>query len=304
MDDKIACVTGATGLVGSKIVERLIEIGYKVRILTRNRHFTSTEADCFIGSLNDKDVISKFVKDAEAVFHCAAEIYDENRMWETNVNGTKTLVQHVKEANIPFFCHMSTAVVVGLTERKLVDEATPCNPRDIYEKSKLAAEIIVRELQGNCRTLILRPTEIIDDMRPGGLSLVVHHTIPDRIKVFIKGAECTHLIHVDDVAAAAIYFFLKPLNMLDCFNLSYDDEPLNTFAGTWSVYNAFKKGEPQQAATIFHLPLFVPHLMRQLKRGKVNRGDVRYSSATLFSTGFSFQVGFIGAIRKVYEYYG
>ena len=48
-----------------------------------------------------------------------------------------------------------------------------------------------------------------------------------------------------------------------------------------------------------HLPLIVPHILRQLQRGKGNRGDVRYSTEKLISEGFKFHLGVEGAVKQI-----
>jgi len=48
-----ACVTGASGMVGSKIVQRLVSHGYKVRALSRSKYFDDTNVELFRGGLED-----------------------------------------------------------------------------------------------------------------------------------------------------------------------------------------------------------------------------------------------------------
>ena len=50
---------------------------------------------------------------------------------------------------------------------------------------------------------------------------------------------------------------------------------------------------------VLHLPLIVPHILRQLQRGKGNRGDVRYSTEKLISEGFKFHLGVEGAVKQI-----
>jgi len=296
----IACVTGATGMVGSKIVQHLLAHGYQVRVLTRKTNYHDSKVTVFRGGLEDEEVLKRFLKDANLLFHCAAEIHDESKMWATNVKGTENLLNCTRDNNIQYLCYISTCVVVGKTDQIKVTENTPCNPQDIYEKSKCTAEQMVAQGIDGCRVIILRPTEIFDESRPGALELPMRNSWMDRIKLFIKGGECIHLIHADNVAAAAIYFISYPFEKTQCYFVSCDEDPLNTLAGLWAFYDTIKNGRnSENIIPKRHLPIIIPHLLRQIWRGKGNKGNVKYSSEKLLSTGFVFPLGLDSAIKKV-----
>ena len=297
----IAAVTGASGMVGSKIVQRLISHGYKVRTLSRSKYFDDPDVELFRGGLEDEEVLKSFLSDAHLLFHCAAELYDESKIWNVNVLGTERLLRLAKGSDIRYFCYLSSAGVVGLINDKTVDEDTPCNPITRYEKTKWEAEkLVARGIEG-CRTIILRPTNVIDEMRPGALSLPMNGSLRSWLKVVIKGGECAHIIHAEDVAAAATYFASRQFNNTPrCFFVSCDHEPLNTFAGLWSFFHAIQDRKPVDSVRpVKHLPIFIPYILRRIVRGHSNKGDVRYSSKKLISEGFKFTLGLEGAIKRI-----
>jgi len=87
-----------------------------------------------------------------------------------------------------------------------------------------------------------------------------------------------------------------------CYFVSCDEEPLNTYAGVNAMYVAYRNGISFDRRRVpVHLPVCVAHAVRRLVRGKRNRGDVCYSSKKLLSTGFSFSNGLEGAIRRIAE---
>ena len=136
MSDKsapLSCVTGASGLIGSRIVQGLRRAGYRVRALSRRSDFTSAEVELFCGGLDDETILENFLENAQMPFHCAAELHDQARMWEVNVRGTERLLRLANAAGIEYLCHLSPCSVVGRTREPWVDETTPCNPRDTYE---------------------------------------------------------------------------------------------------------------------------------------------------------------------------
>jgi nucleoside-diphosphate-sugar epimerase len=297
---RVACVTGGSGIVGQRIVRRLIIDGYRVRVLSRHRYFDAADVELFTGSLDDVDSLREFVIGAHLLFHCAAELYDESKMWKVNVIGTERLLNVVKGSNIQYLCHLSSAGVVGQTDQKWVDEKTKCNPQNAYERSKWAAEELVLRGIERCRIVVLRPINVVDENRPGALSLPMTGSWLSRLKVFLKGGECAHIVHAEDVADAALFFVSHPIDRPQCFFVSCDNEPLNTFAGLWSLYKAIENDRAIDSVTpVPHLPLLVPHILRKLWRGRSNRGDVRYTSNKLISEGFKFHLGVEGAVKRL-----
>jgi hypothetical protein len=107
-------------------------------------------------------------------------------------------------------------------------------------------------------------------------------------------------VHAEDVAEAAMYFISRPFDSPQCFFVSCDHEPLNTFAGLWALYRTIENNRPVDSVRLApHLPLIVPHILRQLRRGKGNRGDVCYSTEKLISEGFKFHLGVEGAVKQI-----
>ena len=300
MSKNTACVTGAFGMVGRRIVEKLLNQEYIVRTLSRQMRLEQKGVVNYRGGLEDKEVLDSFVSGADFLFHCAAELKDETKMSDVNIVGTEKIINAVKNSTIKFFSYLSSAGVVGLTNDKIVDEDTPCNPITTYEKTKWEAEKIVAKGINGCKTIILRPTNVIDDLNLGALHLPMSGSLKSLLKVVIKGGECAHIIHAEDVAAAAMYFASHQLSTPRCFFVSCDHEPLNTFAGLWSLYNAIQNRKPiDSVRPVKHLPIFIPFILRRLVRGHSNKGDVRYSSKKLLSEGFKFTLGLEGAIKRV-----
>jgi nucleoside-diphosphate-sugar epimerase len=296
----VACVTGATGIIGKRIVRLLLESKNIVRVATRKRRYMHSNAEVYTGDILDEAFLDKFIAGADFVFHCAAELNDESKMWGINIEGTRKILKAAKDHKISFFCHMSSAGVVGRTKIKSVDERTTCRPQNNYEKSKWEAEKLAAKGIEGCQMVILRPTNVIDREKPGAVGLAMENSFYSRIVTFIRGGECSHIIHAEDVADAAMYFVSHQLSIPRCFFVSCDHEPLNTFAGLWSLYNAIQNRKPVDSVRpVKHLPIFIPFILRRIVRGHSNKGDVRYSSKKLLSEGFKFTLGLEGAIKRV-----
>ena len=296
----VACVTGATGIIGKRIVRLLLESKNVVRVATRKKRYMHSNVDIYTGDILDEAFLDKFIAGADFVFHCAAELYDESKMWDVNVEGSRNILKMAKKHKIRFFCHMSSAGVVGRTNIKCVDETVPCHPQNNYEKSKWKAEKLAAEGIEGCQMVILRPTNVIDEERPGAIGLVVNQSWMTRLEIVIKGGECAHIVHAEDVARAAVFFIKHPIIKPQCFFVSYDDESLNTFSGIWSLYRHMLNGQSiERVKPVAHLPIVIPYLVRRLRARHSNLGDVRYSSKKLLSTGFRFTVGIDETVRRL-----
>lgn len=295
----IACVTGATGMIGRRIVQKLLARGCEVRVLTRSV-YVNKDVQIFKAGLSDEATLEKFISGANMVFHCAAELRDESKMRDTNVLGTTNITRLIKQHRIKYFCHLSSAGVVGRTAQMWVDEFTPCKPQNAYERTKLESEIIASVPIEGCSTVILRPTNVVDENHLGELYLPANPSFKSRLKVFVKGAECAHIVHAEDVAEAAIYFSNRPFQNPHLFFVSLDDDPLNTVADIWFLYRR-GVGRPHMNFVVPfpHLPVAIPYLLRRVLRQSGNSGSVRYSSKRLVSEGFRFTFGVRETINKI-----
>jgi dTDP-glucose 4,6-dehydratase len=103
------------------------------------------------GDICDRDFVFDLVRDADLVVHFAAEshvdrsIIDPSAFIRTNVLGTQTLLDAVKEFGKRIH-HVSTDEVFGALkpEDPAFDENTPYDPRSPYSASKAASDHLVR----------------------------------------------------------------------------------------------------------------------------------------------------------------
>jgi nucleoside-diphosphate-sugar epimerase len=80
--------------------------------------------------------------------------------WQTNVEGTATMLAGALEAGVERFVHVSTVVVVGKTfPGQVIDETHPCQPLDPYQRTKLEGERLAMAYyqEQGLPVVILRP---------------------------------------------------------------------------------------------------------------------------------------------------
>lgn len=282
MEQKTACVTGATGLVGRHIVNQLLERGYLVKVLSRTPYPEQPNIAGVRGGLDDVEGLVNFVMNADAVFHCAAENKDTEKMHEVNVIGTNNLLSALSRANPTYFCYLSSAAVIGRTRAKHVDENTPCQPRNQYEQTKWEAEQLIKQAHLNCRTVILRPTQIFDQAHTDPINYLLKPTLANRCKIMLKGQEYSQIVHAHNVAAAALYFLdhnNQSRQSHECYIVSQDGDPDGTVKQLANTYGI----KPRLT-----LPAIFPYLLRRLRYKTANWGNIHYSAAKLLSQGFTF----------------
>jgi nucleoside-diphosphate-sugar epimerase len=299
---KIACVTGASGRIGRRLVDKLKKENFQVRVLKYRNDFKDGDLLVYHGDFRDKELIEDFLTGAQYLFHFAAELIDQSKMWDVNVNATKTLIKVAKSNRMKYFCFLSSAVVVGKTIKKEINEEIHCAPRNIYGKSKLEAERMLLSGITGCQIVVLRPVNVLDEINHGFLKALNLKILLNRFKLFIRGGECAHLVNTDDVVNAALYFIDKKFDQPECFFLAYDEDLYSTFAGLQLLYDSFGKTQLlDKTPKHISLPIIVPYLIKKILRKNSNMGDVKYSSKKILSHGFNYKVGLRETIRRYWE---
>jgi nucleoside-diphosphate-sugar epimerase len=245
------------------------------------------------GSLTDAKDLVAAMRGCDAVFHCAAETREPASMTAVNVTATRLLLEAARELRLSFFCYLSSVGVIGRTRAKLVDESAPCNPMNRYAESKLAAEEILAQGLPGGRLVILRPTNIFG---PETLRPWLHDSIRSRFRQWLTGRERSHLVYVEDVAAAAVHWFDRPRDpRVDTFIVSSDEEPGNTNREVQAALAALIDTAPPPSSS--PAPLWVPHCARLIRQGHSNLGDVSYSSRRLQQAGYRMPYGLLGGLN-------
>ncbi|MFH0725785.1 MAG: NAD-dependent epimerase/dehydratase family protein [Pseudomonadota bacterium] len=162
-------VTGATGFIGSHLVEALVKRGTRVRCLVRNRRqlgwVKNAPVEFVAGNCRDKNSLIQAVKDIDQVFHLAGATtaIKETTYFEVNALGTENLIQACIEHNprVKKFIYLSSQAAAGPCrgggKKK---ESDPCEPVSPYGKSKLLGEKQALSHAWELPLLILRPCAV------------------------------------------------------------------------------------------------------------------------------------------------
>lgn len=206
-------VTGGTGFVGSAVVRRLLREGHRVRVLVRagsdRRNLQGIEVEMVEGDLTDAASLARICDGCDAVFHVAADY----RLWapvpaqlyQTNVEGTRLLLEAVKRAGVPRMVYTSSVATLGIpTDGRPGDEAGAVALGDMvghYKRSKFLAEELVRgyAAQG-LPVVIVNPSTPIGprDIKPTPTGRIVRDAMRGRMPAYVDTG--LNVVHVDDVA--------------------------------------------------------------------------------------------------------
>jgi nucleoside-diphosphate-sugar epimerase len=234
-------VTGATGFLGSKLCELLIEKGYTIKASKRDNSIIPEKLKRFkqeiewvnVDLLDFEDVHSALTN-CTAIFHCAATVSFNPKLkqtlWNTNVHITANLVNVALEMNNIYFMHVSSIAAIGNAKNnELINE----NCRWLYTKNssdysvtKFEAEREVwRGITEGLNACIVNPSIIIgyDELGKGSMKMV--HMIKSGLKYYTTGI--AGFVDVQDVANCMIILFEKKIcderYILNSENLSYKE---------------------------------------------------------------------------------
>jgi dihydroflavonol-4-reductase len=159
MKDDKALVLGASGFLGSHVVKALVAAGRPVRILTRASSNTvmtdHLDLDRQIGDVFDRDALRKAMTDCSSVFYCIVDtrawLRDSAPLYQTNVEGSRLVMEVALEMGVERFVFTSSVVAVGLNPSGVASEADEFNWEDqapAYVMTRVKAE---RQLLDFCR---------------------------------------------------------------------------------------------------------------------------------------------------------
>jgi nucleoside-diphosphate-sugar epimerase len=188
-------VTGGTGFLGKRLVNRLVKQGNDVTVTARKLDEELPEDVTFVkADVTNKAELKKAFKNIDIVYHLAICLDENSRdLWDINVNGAKNVVDLCKEHNVKQLVYMSSSGVLGETH-EASEESFPYNPGTRYEKSKTEAEKIIK--QSGVNHTIIRTTIIIG---PNPVWAAIFYAARRHYPIIGSGKNFFHLVYVDDV---------------------------------------------------------------------------------------------------------
>lgn len=203
-------VTGASGLLGSRVAERLVAAGYDVRTFQRRPSGVAGAHD-ELGSLEDDAAVTRAVSDRDAVVHLAAKVSVSGhaRDYERiNVGGTTRLLRAARAAGVAGVVHVSSPSVAHAGNSLVGVGAGPADPdqaRGHYARTKAIAERhALAQDDAQFAVVAVRPHLV---WGPGDTQLVeriVERARAGRLPLLDHGAALIDSVYVDNAADAIV----------------------------------------------------------------------------------------------------
>ena len=170
---ELVLVTGGTGFIGSHLCEKLVGLGYQVRVLA---HYNSQRAignlaflpkarleklEIVFGDIQDGNFVKSAVAGCSKVFHLAALIgipysyLAPVSYIQTNVLGTIHLLQACRELGVKRLIHTSTSEVYGTALYSPIDEKHSLQGQSPYSASKIGADKVVESYYRSFNTPVV-----------------------------------------------------------------------------------------------------------------------------------------------------
>jgi nucleoside-diphosphate-sugar epimerase len=209
-------VTGGTGFIGSHLAEEGRRQGTEVVVLgltDRPEEKANAEilsragAEVLSGSITDADLCRRAARGATHIFHLAVAMREGGKSDEffesINLDGTRHLLQAATMERVQRFVYCSTIGIYGHRAPGITTEDSPFSPGNAYERTKVAAERLVRDFAENCGlpAVVLRPADVYGP-RDQRLLKMFKGVSRGRFPLFGAGRGRRHMVYVDDVVSA------------------------------------------------------------------------------------------------------
>ena len=217
-------VTGATGFVGRHFVEHALAESHDVSALHRpespNRQalvgdLEAGGVDLHAGDVEDRASLESAMRGAECVCHFASAFREtgvsDDYFVAVNVTGARNAVDAAARQRVRRFVFCSTAGIYGSRIPGIVDESAPVNPDNIYERSKVEAEAVVRRQSAahGMEYAIIRPAVVYGPHDERLVKMFVAAS-RGRFPQFGAGKGRRHMVYVGDVVDAALRACIVP----------------------------------------------------------------------------------------------
>ena len=237
-------VTGGAGYIGSKLVNKLIELNYKVTVIdtlkfssnSLNHLFGNDNFKFIKGDVRNYKLIKNLINKNEYIIPLAAlvgaPICEKNKKEaiSTNLESIKMMMKFVSKKNKIIYLTTNSGYGVG-EKNKYCTEESPLNPISLYGRTKVEAEKVVMK---NKNSVGFRLATVFGYSYRMRTDLLVNNFVFKSIKekklVIYEPNFRRNFIHIDDVVNAIIYS-IKNFNNLksNVYNLGLSSANLTKY---------------------------------------------------------------------------
>lgn len=259
-------VTGAAGFIGSNFVHYLLREYEDIDVVSLDALTYAGSKENLDGVLDDprhefvegdirnRELVTNLVSDADAVVNFAAESHVDRSIEgaepfvTTNVEGTRTLLDVARDADVERFLQISTDEVYGQILDGTFTEGDPLNPRNPYAATKAGADLLAKsyETTYGLPVLVTRtcnnfgPRQHPEKLIP---KFVQRAAAGEELPVYGDGSNVREWIYVDD-NCRALDAVLREGEVGEVYNVGTGEERTNLEV-TEAIINAVGGSEAQ-----------------------------------------------------------
>lgn len=231
-------VTGAAGMLGRHLVQRLLREGDRVVALdnsdeiadlcvsvTGRAEHPRLAAVC--ADVRDTAAVTAAATGARCVVHAAAALpsYPDDEIADVDVRGTESVLAAARTVRADRVVHVSSTAVYGLPDQVPTSEDAPFGPVDPYSRAKIRAELACRSARRGGQTVaVLRPKTFLGPQRLGLFSMLFQWADEGRGFPLLDGGRYrSQMLDVDDLVEAVLAVMTRPAADVDTdFNIAAD----------------------------------------------------------------------------------
>ena len=233
-------VTGATGLLGSHIIENLIEQGQPVRALVRQGSDTgvldSWGVEKAFGDITDPASLAEALKGVDTVYHSAAAVGDwgswENYFVPVSIGGTQNMIEASRAVGIKRFLHISSISSYGHPNGKgmVLDETAPLGVNlhkwSYYSRAKVEAEKLIWQAheRGDFPVTVVKPSWLYGPRDRASMPRLIKAIRAGKGKLLGDGTNLLNLTYAANEAQGCILAATSDKAIGEIYNLSSDGD--------------------------------------------------------------------------------
>ena len=237
-------VIGGAGYIGSALLPKLLERGYRVRLVDLLLYGTEPiekwldhpHLEIMQADFRQIDKVVEAMRDVDAVIHLGGIVgdpacaLDEELTIDINLMATRMVAEVAKGSGVGHFIFASTCSVYGAGDRML-DERSELNPVSLYARSKIASEkVLLKMADDRFAPVILRFGTIYGLSGRTRFDLVINlltaKAVVDNEITIYGGDQWRPFLHVDDAARAVLHVLETPLSLVrnQTFNVGSNEQ--------------------------------------------------------------------------------
>ena len=230
-------VTGATGLLGSHIVEQLVAAGEPVRTLVRptsdTRLLDEWGVEKALGDVTDPDSLADALRGVRTVYHAAAQVGDWGR-WSNyvavTIDGTRNMLAAARDAGVGRFLHVSSISAYGHPDGEglVLDETAPLGVNlhkwSYYSRAKVEAEQLAWAAHeaGEVPVTVVKPSWLYGPRDRASMPRIIRAIRAGKAKLLGDGTNRLNLTYAGNEAEGCILAATTDAALGESYNLSND----------------------------------------------------------------------------------